>query len=226
MVFIKWLLRIILGLAAFFGVAAAISVPLVPMTIFVVRWAGWTFSFLRNLPWWTAYVLALAGGLAITALVKSLPVVRNLRKFITEFVVFGAIFGGLFYVSQTYFFYYRIVPQDIIVKAYYLTKFGFIPTVFSSNVYTMFVSAGLVFIFLLVFALARALRNKKKLQAKLALSPARQARTTAPTNIVSSTDGSKIADYKAKKYVRDIWGNYIEEEDYNARINEVKNRRL
>ena len=44
----------------------------------------------------------------------------------------------------------------------------------------------------------------EKLQAKLALSPARQARTTAPTNIVSFTDGSKIADYKAKKYVRDI----------------------
>lgn len=226
MIFIKWLLRVILGLAAFLGVAAAISVPLVPMTIYVVRWAGWTFALLSNLPWWTPYALALLGGLAITAFVKSLPVVRNLRKFITEFVIFGLIFGGLFYVSQTYFYYYAIVPQDIIIKAYNLTKFGFIPTVFSNNVYTMLVGAGLALVFLLVFVLARALRNKKKLQAQLEASAIKKARTTAPTNIVSSADGSKIADYKAKKYVRDIWGNYIEEEDYNARINEVKNRKL
>jgi hypothetical protein len=222
---IKWLIRSILGLVAFFGVAAAISVPLVPLTIYVTKWAGWKIALLSSLPWWTPYALAFLGGLAVTAFVKSLPIVRNFRKFITELILFGGIFGGLFYVSQTYFYYYPIVTQEMIAQAYNLTKFGFIPTVFSNNVYTMLVGAGLLFFFLIVFVIARALRNKKKIQARLALSSAKAARTTAPTNVVSSADG-KIADYKAKKYVRDIWGNYIEEDDYNARINESKNKLL
>ncbi|HEY8443847.1 MAG TPA: hypothetical protein VIL24_03515 [Clostridia bacterium] len=223
--FIKWVIRSILGLVAFFGVAVAVSVPLVPLTIFATRWVGWKIAFLSNLPWWTAYILAGLGGLAVTALIKSLPVIRNFRKFILEALLFGGIYGGLFYVSQTYFAYYKIVPTDIMLKAYYMTKFGFIPTVFSNNLYTMLFGAGALVLFLLVFVLARALRNKKKIQAKLAMSGVKGHHTTAPTNVVSSADG-RIADYKVKKYVRDIWGNYIEEDDYNARINEIKNRKL
>jgi hypothetical protein len=91
----------------------------------------------------------------------------------------------------------------------------------------MFTAAGLLFVFLLIFVMSRALRNKRKLEAQLMTHPNyKAARATTPTNVVSSSDGTKIADYKAKKYVRDIWGNYIEEEDYNARINESKNRRI
>ncbi|HEY8419950.1 MAG TPA: hypothetical protein VIL03_05895 [Clostridia bacterium] len=223
--FIKWVIRSILGLVAFFGVAVSISVPLVPLTIFATKWLGWKVSLLSNLPWWTPYALAALGGLAVTALIKSLPIIRNFRKFIAEAILFGGVYGGLFYVSRTYFNHYLIVPKNIMLQAYNLTKFGFIPTVFSNNAYTMLVGAGLLAVFLLIFFAARALRNPNKIKAKLAMSAAKGAHTTAPTNVVSSADG-KIADYKVKKYVRDIWGNYIEEDDYNARINEIKNRKL
>ncbi|HEY8424267.1 MAG TPA: hypothetical protein VIL23_05895 [Clostridia bacterium] len=223
--FIKWVLRSILGLAAFFGVAVSMSVPLVPMTIFVIKWLGSKVAVFQSLPWWTPYALAFLGGFAVTALIKSLPIIRNFRKFLAEFFLFGGIYAGLFYVSQTYFYYNPIVSQNLIDLAYNYTKFGFIPTVFSNNVYTMLAGAGLLFVFLLVFVLARALRNQNKIQAKLAMSAYKGARPAAPTNVVSSADG-RIVDYKAKRYVRDIWGNYIEEDDYNARINEIKNRRL
>ncbi len=224
---IKWLFKVILGLVAFFGIAAAISVPIVPMAIYVTRWAGWTLPMFVNLPWWTAYAVAGLGGLLITLFIKTLPAKRNLRKFILEFILFGLVFGALFYVAQTYFYHYTIATPYIINKAYYATHFGFIPTVLKNNVYTMFTAAGLLFVFLLIFVMSRALRNKRKLEAQLMTHPNyKAARATTPTNVVSSSDGTKIADYKAKKYVRDIWGNYIEEEDYNARINESKNRRI
>lgn len=226
---IKWLLKVIFGVISFFGIAAAISVPIVPMAMFAVNWAGWTLPIFANLPDLTPYALAAAGGLLVTIIIKTLPVKRNLKKFITEAILFGLIFGGLFYVSRTYFNHYTIATPYIINKAFYFTHFGFIPKVLSTNMYTMLTAAGLLFVFLLIAVLSRALRNKKKLEAQLmAAQPAYKAmaRATTPTNVVSSTDGSKIADYKAKKYVRDIWGNYIEEEDYNARINESKNRRI
>jgi hypothetical protein len=224
MKFVKWLIRSILGLVAFFGVAVAISVPVIPLTIFATNWAGSKISLLSNLPVWIPYLMAGMCGFVVTVFIKSLPVIRNLRKFILEAVLFGGVYGGLFFVSATYFNYNLIVPQNITSLIYNLTKFGFIPTVFSNNIYTMLVGAGLLVIFLLIFVGARALRNQDKIQAQLAKSSAKGAHTTAP-NVVSSADG-KIADYKVKKYVRDIWGNYIEEDDYNARINEIKNRKL
>ncbi|HEY8390082.1 MAG TPA: hypothetical protein VIL26_03930 [Clostridia bacterium] len=224
---LKWLLKIILGIISFFGIAVAMSVPIVPMAIFAVKWAGWTLPIFAKLPFWTPYALAAAGGLLITIIIKTLPVKRNFKKFITELILFGGVFAGLFYVAQTYFYYYEIVTSDMISKAFYFTHFGFIPTLLKNNVYTMLTAAGLLFIFLLVAVMSRALRNKQKLEAQLMAHSKRPiAHATTPTNVVSSTDGSKIVDYKAKKYVRDIWGNYIEEEDYNARINETKNRRL
>ena len=225
---IKWLLKVIFGLISFFGIVAAISVPIVPMAMFITNWAGWTLPVLANLPWWTPYSVAAFGGFLITIIIKTLPVKRNFKRFITEVILFGLIFGGLFYAARTYFYHYTIATPYIINKAFSFTHFGFIPKVFATNMYTMLTAGGALFVFLLIAVLSRALRNKQKLEAKLTVQPTYKvaARATTPTNVVSSTDGSKIADYKAKKYVRDIWGNYIEEEDYNARINESKNRRI
>lgn len=224
---LKWLLRVILGLASFFGTIFALSVPFVPMMMYVDFWAGKTMSALAYLPVWAPFAAAGISGFLATVLVKVLPIKRNKARTITDIILFGLIFGGAAYVSYKYFNYYVIISGSLKNMIFKYLPWRFLSPLLASNLNVLLTGAGILLFFLIIATIGRTFRNKAKLEAQIQLSSHKPVmHTTAPSNVVSSTDGNRIADYKAKKYVRDIWGNYIEEDDYNARINESKNHKI
>lgn len=226
---IKGIFRIIFGLIAYVALVAAVSVPFLTASSYYVGYLSNKLSFLPSFPFWVSYVVAAAVVIIITGFVKLLPIIKNSKRFIAELIIFGAIYGAMTYVTLNFFKHVSILDATIVNAITKYVPVAFVTQVINSKLYMLIAGGILLVVSLLIGVGARALRNREKIERRLYAKAAAKKRATitppSTLNVVSSSDNA-LSGNKPKKYVRDIWGNYIEEEEYNARINSSLNKKL
>ncbi|MDR3318950.1 MAG: hypothetical protein LBS99_05875 [Clostridiales bacterium] len=212
--------------------AAAISVIYVAPIQFLFNWlsdAGWA-SALHETLGKTWFFLTVAGGLGlITAVVMRVIPIRRLK--LLWAVILGAVlYGGLYFVytlavKNNPLLFIQFYPESLVEK---------IPE--SGDYILLGISGGLYVIAILIAALCRKSRGKERSGSGKAPSAKKERAAVSSNNTSDAAPAyeqttqplpSRNTDPKpkAQRYVRDPWGNLITEEDYNKRIDDIRNKK-
>lgn len=228
MFFLKLLLRSILTIIFLPITITAIAIGVLPATTAFVNFISGIVPFVADF-WWLNLALGGAIGLVAILVLKMLPIRNNGLRFFTETALLGVMVAGLAYIGVT-----KIGGGMSVIHPYpYGLVNGVAPwlaPILANNTYIALVGGGLLLVALLFSAIIRRVFRLRKTDAQRleTISKSSKEDRAASRNVVSSAavDTFDLASVKPKKYVKDIYGHYIEEDEYNARINRARNTQI
>lgn len=226
--FIKGLLRFLLWLILFPVTLAAISVGVLPATTAFVNFASGLISVLGSF-WWLSLAIGGAIGLVVVLILKLLPISSNALRFVTELALLGLTVAGLAYIGVSKIGSgLSVIPANLPINI--LDYAPWLEPVLLNNTYISLAGGAVLFAVLVLEALIRHFLSLKKPSSSRLERISRLSKEDSASgrNVVSSAnvDNFDLTNVKPKKYVKDIWGHYIEEDEYNARINRARNSDL